>query len=232
MAKRKTATRTGGTARRPKTARKRAGASTTMKGGRSTGKTRSSGRSAASKKAAGRRAGAGKNIPTRGGAAKGSTARRQSSGRQRKRLAEVTDEVQERWDMEEEQERWDMEEEDVPTPPSTLDLDRHASAARTGRSEMAARRRKHTAASPAITGGDVDADWEGAYFVGDESATGDNPTPDQAAVEDIGRAVGVDYEDTEELKSTPKIDRRDKKRWELDPASSEDYKDRNKRRGS
>jgi len=45
-----------------------------------------------------------------------------------------------------------------------------------------------------------------------------------------GRAVGVDYEDNEELKSAKKIERRDKKRWELDPASAEDYKERNRKR--
>jgi hypothetical protein len=95
---------------------------------------------------------------------------------------------------------------------------------------MVQRRKKHTAASPALTGGDADADWEGAYMVGEEAATGDNPTPDQDRVDDIGRAVGVDYEDNEELKSAEKIERRDKKRWELDPASAEDYKERNRKR--
>jgi hypothetical protein len=129
------------------------------------------------------------------------------------------------------QRRWDRVEEGVPTPPSTLDLDRRASAARSGRAEMEGRRRKHTAASPAITGGDVDADWESAYTVGDEAATGDNPTPDQDRVEDLGRAVGIDYEDTEELKSADKVTRRDRKRWELDPASAEDYKERNRKKG-
>jgi hypothetical protein len=32
------------------------------------------------------------------------------------------------------------------------------------------------------------------------------------------------------LKSAEKIERRDKKRWELDPASAEDYKERNRKR--
>ena len=55
---------------------------------------------------------------------------------------------------------------------------------------------------------------------------GDNPTPDQEVVEEIGRSVGVEYQDNEELKGSDKISRRDRHRWELDPASSEDYKDR------
>ena len=78
-----------------------------------------------------------------------------------------------------------------PTPPSSLDLDRTASAARSGRRELLERYAEHTETSPALTGGDVDADWESAYSVGDEAPGGDNPTPDQDIVDDIGRAVGV-----------------------------------------
>ena len=114
----------------------------------------------------------------------------------------------------------------VPTPPSSLDLDRSASAARSGRRELHERFKEHTETSPAITGGDIDADWESAYTVGDEAPGGDNPTPDQDIVDDIGKAVGVQYEDNEELKGETKITERDRKRWELDPASSEDYNDR------
>jgi hypothetical protein len=114
----------------------------------------------------------------------------------------------------------------LPTPPSSLDLDRTASSARSGRRELRERFDEHTETSPALTGGDVDADWESAYSVGDEAPGGDNPTPDQDIVDDIGRAVGVEYQDNEELKGERKIAERDKHRWELDPASSEDYNDR------
>jgi hypothetical protein len=114
----------------------------------------------------------------------------------------------------------------VPTPPSSLDLDRSASAVRTGRRELHEKLAQHTETSPAITGGDIDADWESAYAVGDEAPGGDNPTPDQDIVDDIGRAVGVEYEDNEELKGEKKISDRDRKRWELDPASAEDYDER------
>jgi hypothetical protein len=79
---------------------------------------------------------------------------------------------------------------------------------------------------PSLTGGDVDVDLEDAYFTGDEAPGGDNPTPDQDIVEDLGRALGVEYQDNEELKAVEKVEERDRKRWELDPASSEDYKDR------
>jgi hypothetical protein len=114
----------------------------------------------------------------------------------------------------------------VPTPPSSLNMDRHGSAARSGRAEMEDNLRKHGKITPGITGGDVDADFENAYFSGDEAPGGDNPTPDQDVVDDIGKALGLEYNDNEELKSGDKVSQRDKHRWELDPASSEDYKDR------
>jgi len=114
----------------------------------------------------------------------------------------------------------------VPSPPSSLDLDRHATSARSGRREMAQKFSQHNESSPALTAGDVDADWEGAYASGDEAPGGDNPTPDQDIVDDIGKAVGNVYQDNEELKGADKITKRDKHRWELDPASAEDYDDR------
>jgi len=118
------------------------------------------------------------------------------------------------------------DDERVPSPPSSLDLDRTASAARSGRRELLEKFAEHTETSPALTGGDVDADWESAYSVGDEAPGGDNPTPDQDIVDDIGRAVGVQYNDNEELKGEKKLLERDKHRWELDPASSDDWEDR------
>ena len=119
-----------------------------------------------------------------------------------------------------------VEDDMVPTPPSSLDLNRTASAVRTGRHALHEKFAQHTETSPAITGGDIDADWESAYSVGDEAPGGDNPTPDQDIVDDIGKALGVQYQDNEELKGEKKISDRDKKRWELDPASSDDFKER------
>ncbi|MCC7418024.1 MAG: hypothetical protein IT176_12880 [Acidobacteria bacterium] len=113
----------------------------------------------------------------------------------------------------------------VPTPPSSLNMSRRPSAARTGRAEMA-EEVEHHRGMQGLGGGDVDVDLEDAYFTGDEAPGGDNPTPDQDVVEDIGKALGVSYDDAEELKSTDKIIERDRHRWEMDPASSEDYKER------
>lgn len=119
-----------------------------------------------------------------------------------------------------------MDDDIVPSPPSSLDLDRTASSSRSGRIGLRDKFAEHTETGPELTGGDVDADWESAYSVGDEAPGGDNPTPDQDLVDDIGRAVGVEYQDNEELKGEAKISDRDRHRWELDPASSDDYEDR------
>jgi hypothetical protein len=116
----------------------------------------------------------------------------------------------------------------VPTPPSSLDLDRSASAVRSGKREMAQHLHDHTESSPALTGGDVDANWELAYSSGDEAPGGDNPTPGQDVVEEIGRAIGIEYADNEELRGSDKVIERDRHRWELDPASADDYQDRAK----
>jgi hypothetical protein len=99
------------------------------------------------------------------------------------------------------------------TPPSSLDLDRTASAARSGRQAMADNQRRH-AKFAAITGNEADADLESAYFSGDGTPGGDNPTPDQNDVDEIGHAVGVEYGDNEELKGSDKVAERDKHRWE------------------
>jgi hypothetical protein len=105
-------------------------------------------------------------------------------------------------------------------------MDRHGSSVRTGRAEMAEIAADQKTMTPSITGGDVDADVEDAYFTGDEAPGGDNPTPDQDIVDNIGKALGLQYQDSEELRSADKVTDRDKHRWELDPASSEDYRDR------
>jgi hypothetical protein len=116
----------------------------------------------------------------------------------------------------------DSERLELESQPLTAD-ERVLSSARTGRSEIREALIEHTETSPELTAGDVDADWEDAYAVGDEAPGGDNPTPDQDRVDDIGKALGVNYDASEELKSTEKISERDRHRWELDPASSDDW---------
>ena len=121
------------------------------------------------------------------------------------------------------------DDETVPGAPSTLGYSPKASSAESGQAMYHQRKREHTEGGPALTGGDIDTDWNDAYSSGEETPGGDMPTPDQDVVEEIGRALGVEYEDAEELKGSEKIEERDKHRWEYDPASAEDYRDRNKK---
>jgi len=113
----------------------------------------------------------------------------------------------------------------VQSPPSSLDMQRRGTAARSGRVEMAEKRNDFKGMT-SMTGGDPDTNAEDAYFTGDGAPGGDNPSPDMEVVDDIGKALGVEYQDNEELKPNDKVGERDKHRWELDPASAEDYRDR------
>lgn len=99
-----------------------------------------------------------------------------------------------------------------------------------GHRQLTDKLREHYSTSPALSGGDIDAAWEDAD-VGEESVGGENPTPDQDIVEELGKAVGLTYEDNEPLHTSEKIAARDQSRWELDPASSEGYDERMKREG-
>jgi hypothetical protein len=109
--------------------------------------------------------------------------------------------------------------------PSSLEQPGGASAARTGRAEFEQKLHQHTSTSPALTAGDLDADWASADSTGDEAPGGDNPTPDQDVVDEIGRALGVEYDDDEELQGGDEIAARDRHRWELDPDSRDDFEE-------
>jgi len=76
-----------------------------------------------------------------------------------------------------------------------------------------------------LSGGDVDAARDGTD-AGEETVGGSNPTPDQDVVDELGEAVGITYEDAEPLRFGDKLADRDAHRWELNPASSEEYQDR------
>lgn len=86
------------------------------------------------------------------------------------------------------------------------------------------RLRNNTAASPRDAGGDLDADWEDVNDSGSETVAGDNPTPDQSIVEENANAIGVSFEDNEELEFIEKIEKRDRDRFELDE-NSKAYED-------
>jgi len=80
-----------------------------------------------------------------------------------------------------------------------------------------------------LSGGDVDAvtEEDGA---GEQAVGGSVGTPDQDIVENLGRAAGMTYQDDEELNPVEKVKKRDRKRWELNPSSAEDYEERNQRK--
>ncbi|MGF1481788.1 MAG: DUF6335 family protein [Cyanophyceae cyanobacterium] len=76
-----------------------------------------------------------------------------------------------------------------------------------------------------VTGGDLDDNEYQAEAVGEEAVGGQNPTPDQNVTEDLLHSVGVDALDGEYIHTYSKVGRRDRRRWELNPESAEDYLD-------
>jgi hypothetical protein len=87
--------------------------------------------------------------------------------------------------------------------------------------ELAERLAEHNSTSPALSGGDIDAEWEDANDSGAESVGGHNPTPDQSDTEANANAMGVSFEDNEPLNFDEKHDRKDKFRDELKESSKD-----------
>ena len=110
----------------------------------------------------------------------------------------------------------------VPDPEIEQFMEEEIARAPKDPEQLAHRLRENTASSPADSGGDPDASWEDVNDSGEESVAGDNPTPDQSDVEENAHAVGVNFEDNEELDFLDKIERRDRDRYELDERSKTD----------
>ena len=91
-----------------------------------------------------------------------------------------------------------------------------------GRQKLEEKLNEHNGVDPSLSGGDLDAAWEDSIQVGEESVGGSVSTPDQDIVDELGEAAGLTYQDDEELDYDDKVLDRDRKRWELDPASAED----------
>ena len=94
-----------------------------------------------------------------------------------------------------------------------------AEAMRTGvLPPVAARRRDDISTEDAMRVGDPDDSSFDNEYVGDELPGGDSPTPDQNGVDDIGRAYGLQEEDSGVLRSAEEVlARRDRRRTELRP---------------
>lgn len=222
MAKRKATARKRKAARTTKTATRQASTGARRGAARKTVRLRASARRASANKSARQaRRGRRKKAPVRKAATRKSTKARKSSARSAVTRPKPVALQRERRRL--------LDDETLPGAPSTLGYAPKASSAESGHQMYHQRLREHTEGGPVLTGGDVDADWNDAYSSGEETPGGDMPTPDQDVVEEIGRALGVEYEDAEELKGAEKIEARDKHRWEYDPASAEDYRDRNKK---
>ena len=114
-------------------------------------------------------------------------------------------------------------EHDSPTEEDVRDI--FMESEETGNPNALQRKLKENPAGPDISADDVDAAWDRADE-GEETVGGSSPTPDQDIVEEIGEAAGVSYQDAEPLRMQEKLEKRDENRWELDPASAEDYADR------
>ena len=81
---------------------------------------------------------------------------------------------------------------------------------------------KYHSVSPELTAGDVDARWQEAEDSGAETPGGHVATPDQDNVDEIGRAVGMEFQDNQELSAPWEIlSRRDRRRWEMDKRSAD-----------
>ena len=91
-----------------------------------------------------------------------------------------------------------------------------------GRKLVEGEREKYQSVGPELIAGDVDARWQEAEDSGAESPGGHVATPDQDNVDEIGRAVGMEFQDNQELRTPEEVlSRRDRRRWELDKRSAD-----------
>ena len=117
------------------------------------------------------------------------------------------------------------EREEVPDEETQEFIEEEIAHAPKAPQELLERLRDNRAASPADSGGDIDAEWEDVNDSGAESVFGHNPTPDQSDVEENAHAMGIGYEDNEPLDILEKIEKRDRDRYELNE-NSKSGKDR------
>jgi hypothetical protein len=81
---------------------------------------------------------------------------------------------------------------------------------------------KYHSVGQELTAGDVDARWQEAEDSGAETPGGHVTTPDQDNVDEIGRAVGMEFQDNQELCAPDEVlSRRDRRRWEMDKRSAD-----------
>lgn len=106
------------------------------------------------------------------------------------------------------------------------DFEERQNLADGGRQKLEEKLNEHNSMDPTLSGGDVDAAWEDSVVSGEESVGGTVKTPDQDVVDELGEAVGLTYGDDEPLNYDKKVLDRDRKRWELDPASADENEEK------
>ena len=106
------------------------------------------------------------------------------------------------------------------------DFEERQGLASGGRQRLEQKLNEHNFQDPSLSAGDVDAAWETSVVAGEESVGGSVPTPDQDNVDELGEGAGITYQDDEPLNSDKKILERDRRRWELNPASADDQDDK------
>jgi hypothetical protein len=89
--------------------------------------------------------------------------------------------------------------------------------------ELVEERLRHPETSPALSGGDVDADWRRAEASGEETVGGSVATPDQDVVDELGHALGVEQESDAEVHTSDEILRaRDRHYWHLERRAADE----------
>ena len=93
--------------------------------------------------------------------------------------------------------------------------------------EMARELVSHPETGPALTGGDMDADWMRAHLSGEEAVGGSVATPDQDVVDEIGHALGVEQAPDAEVRTSEEILRdRDRLRWQLEREAADEEEEK------
>jgi len=100
------------------------------------------------------------------------------------------------------------------------DFEERQKLARGGRSALEDRLEQHHSKSPDLAADDLDARWEYADQSGEETVGGTTPTPDMDTVDEIGEALGIEYDDDEPLQGEEKLKERDRSR--LEPPEGEE----------
>lgn len=102
-------------------------------------------------------------------------------------------------------------EEDLQGPPPREATILRSDTERAAEAEAA----RYTDTSPALSGGDVEADWQRAADVGEEAVGGTVATPDQDVVDELGGALGVPRAPDDEFRTSQEIlEERDRDRRE------------------